>query len=84
MEEEIRILTKKEAIKKLPKGKYIHVLCSCGESVLAGADWERSEILSAFDKCEIQESGINARNMGHGIAFKNEYGWWFVQTIKNK
>lgn len=73
-------LTKEEAIAMLPDGDSIHTFRNPAPSVLVGADWEREEILKAINKYDFELTGEAASAMDHGMAFKDEYGWCFVET----
>ncbi len=78
-----------EAINLLPKGDEIHTFYNYG-NCLIGADWDRQEVidkLNASDKIEL--TGMQARNMGHGLAaYNNDTKWQsevlFIETDKDK
>lgn len=72
-------LSIQEAFALLPDGEYIHTFRQAGNALL-GADWERREILKAFNKYEVEVTGEHAQSIGHGVAFCDEHGWVFVET----
>lgn len=72
-------LTKEQARDMLPDKEYIHTLRD-GNICLVGADWNRDEMLEMIDIYEFELTGEQATSMGHGMAFKDELGWIFVET----
>lgn len=80
MSDEVRILTKEEAIAMLPERESVHTFRNPAPSVLVGADWGREEIIKAINKYDVELTGKEASAMGHGMAFQDEYGWVFVET----
>jgi len=50
------------------------------KGILLGADWNKVDILTAIEKYEFELSGETMTGMGHGMAFKDEQGWCFVET----
>lgn len=77
--EERHVLTKEEALKMLPDRDYIHTFRNSGITLI-GADWSKEEMLKAIEKYEFELTGEQATNMEHGMAFKDELGWVFVET----
>jgi hypothetical protein len=73
-------LTKDEALAMLPNKEYIHTFRS-NNIALVGADWTREEMLEMIEQYEFELTGKQATSMGHGMAFKDELGWIFVETI---
>lgn len=73
------ILTPEKAEEMLPNEEHIHTFRQSGP-ILLGADWEKSELIDAFSKYPVELSGEEATAMGHGIVFRDEFGFVFVQT----
>lgn len=73
-----------EAVAMLPKSKTIHTFLNPAVNVLVGADWERDSILNAFRKYGVELSGEEATKTNHGLCFKRETGWVFVETKSNE
>jgi hypothetical protein len=81
--DERQLLTKEEAIAKLPDKEYIHTFRQANNpfaTALIGAGWDKNEIISAMDNYEFELSGERATSMNHGMAFQDEHGWCFVET----
>ena len=72
-------LTKEEAIAMLGDKEFIHTFRDSDISLI-GAEWSRKEILEAIDEFQFELTGETATKMGHGMAFKDNYGWLFVET----
>lgn len=65
-------LTFEQAEKLLPEGKTVHTFYNNG-LMLAGADWDRGEILDKLKNSDhIELTGDGARGMGHGMCAYNE------------
>lgn len=79
MENERVKLSKEQAVAMLPDGDYIHTFAPAGGALL-GADWTREELLSAFDKHQVELAGEAATAMNHGMAMFDGFGWVFIQT----
>ena len=85
--EERVFLSPKEAEALLPEGEMIHTFrqaSSHSSHTLFGADWERSELIKAFEKYKPELSGKQAAAMNHGIVFADEHGAVFVETVANQ
>lgn len=80
MSDKIYKLTKNEALAILPDKEDIHTFRQGGGNCLIGADWSREEILEMIDENQFELTGELATNMGHGMAFQDEFGWIFVET----
>jgi hypothetical protein len=80
MNQERVFLTKEQAEAMLGKGDYIHTFRQA-MGALIGADWDRSEILKAFETLKPELSGPQASAMNHGIVFYDLHGAVFVETI---
>jgi hypothetical protein len=72
-------LTKVEALAMLPDKKSIHTFRN-SDIALIGADWTRKEIIEMMDIYDFELTGEQATSMGHGMAFKDELGWLFIET----
>lgn len=72
------VLTKEQAMERLPDKENIHTFRQAG--VLIGADWQREEVLEAINKYQFEESGAQATKMGHGMVFCDATGHVFVET----
>ena len=87
--EKRKFVSADEAINLLPEGDEIHTFYNYGNNLI-GADWDRQGVidkLNASDKIEL--TGMNARNMGHGLAaYNNDTKWQsevlFIETDKDK
>jgi len=76
-------MTKKQAVKLLPKGKTIHVFLNPGVGILLGADWDRKDVLALLAKAtRIEETGEHSQRMGHGLAALEGNEWRFIETRK--
>lgn len=80
LESERVVLSPIEAEAMLPEGEMIHTFRQAGYALI-GADWERSEIIKAFQTCKPQLAGEQATAMKHGIVFFDDYGAVFVETV---
>lgn len=86
MQEEKLYLTFSEALKCLKtngkgKDKAIHTFRLAGIGLI-GADWEYIKILKAMKKYQksIEVGGNTCQSMNHGIAFKDDVSYVFVET----
>ena len=84
-EENERVILSPEAAEAmLPEGERIHTFRSNPSVALIGCDWDRAEILKAFQTRKPELSGEQATAMGHGIVFFDDHGAVFVATLPNK
>lgn len=75
-------LTAEQAIAMLPDKAEIHTYRGAGP-VLLGADWGREDLIVAMKKSKtIEVTGPMAQSMNHGIAFFDDHGAVFVETVK--
>jgi hypothetical protein len=74
-------LTPAEAIALLPDKDSIHTFRQAGGTLL-GADWDRKDLIKALNKYDAEVTGENAQALGHGMAFRDEYGYLFIETKK--
>lgn len=85
MRDEIKKITKEQAVSLIGEGDIIHTFRNGGGMVF-GADWGRESLIEAFEKYEstLELTGEGARRMGHGLAFRDNYGALFVETDEKK
>ena len=81
-ENERVVLSPEVAESMLPEGERIHTFRS-SPIALIGCDWDREEILKAFQTRKPELSGEQATAMGHGIVFFDDHGAVFVATLPN-
>ncbi len=85
MSEEIKQLTKDEAV-ALVGGvrETIHCFLNPG-GMLLGADWNWHEFETALEKAErIEEAGDTAKSMKHPLALFNGGKWQFFEAVPAK
>jgi len=80
IKEEKLFITPKQAESCLLNGDNIHTFRSV-PGTLIGADWERKNILEAFEthKDTLQIGGVQCKAMKHGIVFEDIGGYVFVE-----
>ena len=80
-EEDRVVLSFYQAVAMLPDKQEIHTF-RLSRVALIGADWDRSEIISAIKKYGVELSGPNASGMGHGMVLTDSNGFLFIETRK--
>lgn len=73
-------LTFQDAMALLPDKPAIHCIRNPVENVLVGADWSRAEVVAAIRRHGAERTGKAATSSGHGMAFRDEHGYVFVET----
>lgn len=81
MSDERIILTKEQALSMLPFKKDIHIFRNPSGGILMGFDVDRKEIIEKINKHEVEVTGEQAQEMGHGMALCDEHGWMFIETL---
>lgn len=75
---ERKILTYEEAEQMLPDSETVHTFRQAGFGLL-GANWSRSEILTAIKEFGAELSGEHATNMNHGLVV-HDHSYLFIET----
>ena len=72
-----------EALTMLPGSETVHTFINPGVGVLAGADWDRKDVIDALRKAgTIELTGEQAQRMNHGIAIQRSVNdWLFIETV---
>lgn len=77
------IITVDEAMELIGPSERIHTYRS-GGIMLIGADWDREAIIEGLKNAKgegIEVAGPQARSMNHAIAFFDDQGAVFVETL---
>lgn len=70
-----------EAIKRLPTGVRVHTFRSNGMGLI-GADWSRSELITAMIQFGVEEAGDGASAMGHTLVLIDDHGPLFIEATR--
>ena len=68
-----------EAIAMLPDNDQVHVVKDMG-GIHLGANWDKKDVIEAFEKHGALLTGPAATSINHGLAFIDDDGTWFVET----
>ena len=70
----------------LPGSETVHTFINPGVGVLAGADWDRKDVIDALRKAgTIELTGEQAQRMNHGIAIQRSVNdWLFIETARER
>lgn len=80
MNKEKTFIDYEEAVSMLPDSETIHTFVNPGVGMLVGADWDRKDILKAFETHRPCLTGPQATAMKHGLSFWDGTRNVFVET----
>ncbi len=80
-DEKVKLMIE-QAIGMISKDDRIHTFRQTGP-ILLGCDWNRKDIITAFEKYPPELSGSQATSMKHGLVLEDETGYLFIETVEN-